>query len=117
MTRPRLLLHLEGAAVLLAAILFYQQAHAGWWWFGLLLLVPDISMLGYLAGKKLGAAFYNLAHTYTVPVLAYFLLRFSGHDSCQWLIPIWLAHIGLDRLLGYGLKYETAFKDTHLQKV
>jgi Domain of unknown function (DUF4260) len=117
MTKPKLLLQIEGASVSFAAGILYQQSHAGWLWFGLLFLSPDLSMLGYLANKKLGAAFYNLAHTYTAPFLVYFVLRFSGQGSFLWLALIWFAHIGFDRLLGYGLKYETAFKDTHLQKV
>ena len=117
MTKPGLLLHLEGAAVLLAAGILYQQSHAGWLWFGLLFLAPDLFMLGYLANKKIGAALYNLAHTYSAPVVAFLILQFSGHGSALWLVWIWIAHIGFDRLLGYGLKYETAFKDTHLQKV
>ena len=74
-------------------------------------------MLGYLAGKKIGAHAYNLAHTYTMPALLALVLWLSGQTSFLWLAIIWTAHIGFDRLLGYGLKYETAFKDTHLQKV
>lgn len=74
-------------------------------------------MLGYAANKTIGAALYNLAHTYTAPFLAFLILWGSGHGSALWLVWIWIAHIGFDRLLGYGLKYETAFKDTHLQKV
>jgi len=117
MTKPKLLLQIEGGAVLLAAGILYHQSHGSWLWFALLFLVPDFSMLGYLANKKLGALFYNLAHTYTAPFLALSALWFSGQTSYSWLILIWFAHIGMDRLLGYGLKYETAFKDTHLQRV
>ena len=115
--KPRLLLHIEGAAGLLAACLFYQQLHGSWLRFAVLFLTPDLFMLGYLAGNKVGAFGYNLAHTYTGPLLAFGILRFSGSLSYDWLILIWVAHIGWDRLLGYGLKYETAFKDTHLQRV
>jgi hypothetical protein len=82
-----------------------------------LFLTPDLFMLGYLAGNKVGAFGYNVAHTYTAPVLAWSALWFSGETSGYWLVLIWVAHIGWDRLLGYGLKYETAFKDTHLQRV
>jgi hypothetical protein len=114
---PRLFLHIEGAIVLLTACVFYAHLRASWLWFAVLFLAPDISMLGYLAGKKAGAMLYNLAHTYTVPALAAVALFSSGHGAYLWLVVIWGAHIGFDRLLGYGLKYETAFKDTHLQKV
>jgi hypothetical protein len=115
--KPRLLLHIEGAAVLLAACIFYHQVHGSWIWFAVLFLAPDFFMLGYLANKKVGALVYNLAHTYTAPVLVFSILWFSGATSYFWLTLIWLAHIGWDRLIGYGLKYETAFKDTHLQRV
>jgi hypothetical protein len=117
MLKPKLLLQFEGAAVLLAACIFYQQSHGSWLWFGLLLLTPDFSMLGYLANKKLGAAFYNLIHTYTCPLVLLSILWLAGQSSFAWLGLIWLAHIGMDRMMGYGLKYETAFKDTHLQRV
>lgn len=74
-------------------------------------------MLGYIVNKKLGAAFYNSAHTYAAPLLVFAFLWCSGLSSSLWLILIWLAHLGLDRMVGYGLKYETAFKDTHLQRM
>jgi len=74
-------------------------------------------MIGYLANKKLGAIIYNLIHTYTLPLLVYAGLYFLGQTPYEWLILIWLAHIAFDRLLGYGLKYNTAFKDTHLNRV
>ena len=74
-------------------------------------------MLGYIAGNKVGALSYNLAHTYALPACLVAVYWFVGHPWCLWLGLICLAHIGFDRLLGYGLKYETAFKDTHLQRV
>jgi hypothetical protein len=117
MTTPRLLLQLEGAAVLGLACVLYQHLHGSWLWFSLLFLAPDLFMLGYLANKKAGAMVYNFGHTYTIPILLCLVLWFSGQESCLWLPLIWLAHIGFDRLLGYGLKYETAFKDTHFQRV
>jgi hypothetical protein len=112
MIHPKSLLHLEGAAVLVATCIFYQQAHDRWMWFGVLFLVPDFSMLGYPASKKLGASFYNLGHAYAAPFLLLLVLWLSVQTSYAWL-----AHVGFDRMLGYGLKYETAFKDTHLQRV
>lgn len=74
-------------------------------------------MLGYVANQKVGAAFYNLAHTYTAPFLLLLVFWLGGKTSDAWLALIWLAHLGFDRLIGYGLKYETAFKDPHLQRV
>jgi hypothetical protein len=117
MLKPRLLLHIEGAAVLFAICVLYQQVHGSWLWFGLLFPAPDFSMLGYLANERVGAAVYNLGHTYMMPLLLLLVLWRFGQTSYVWLSLIWLAHIGFDRMLGYGLKYETAFNDTHFQKV
>ena len=117
MIKPRYLLQVEGAAVLLAACLFYHQIHGSWLWFALLILTPDISMLGYLRSKPVGATAYNFAHTYIVPLLLLSGLWLTGENSYLWLGAIWLAHIGMDRMVGYGLKYDTGFKDTHLQRV
>jgi hypothetical protein len=93
---PKSLLHLESAAVLIAACTLYYQSRAGWLWFGLLFITPDLSMLGYLRNKRLGAAFYNSVLTYTAPILACSILWFSGQIA--WVMLIWLAHIGLDRM-------------------
>lgn len=114
---PRVLLHLEGAAILLASIVLYALRGGNWWLFGLLLLAPDLSALGYLAGNKVGAYCYNLVHTYLLPgVLAAYGL-FGSKELALLLALIWFAHIGMDRALGFGLKYTTEFKDTHLAHV
>lgn len=114
---PRSLLHLEGLAVLVGALALYFDAGFGWLTLVVLFLAPDLSMLGYLGGPRVGALTYDLVHTYVGPVAlgAYGVLGDSG--SATRVALIWLAHIGLDRLLGYGLKYPTAFGDTHLQRV
>jgi len=85
--------------------------------FLLLLLAPDLSMLGYLANPRLGSTIYNLAHTYVLPLALAGIGLEANFHVCVLLSLIWSAHIGVDRLLGYGLKYPTVFKDTHLQKV
>jgi hypothetical protein len=114
---PRLLLHGEGAAVAAAAVAVYFHADYAWWLLVALVLAPDLSMLGYLAGTRIGAAAYDAAHTYALPVVL---------AACGWIADaelaiqvglIWVTHIGVDRALGYGLKYPTGFKDTHLQRV
>ena len=115
--KPKLLLQIEGGAILAAACVIYHQLHGSWLWFALLLLVPDLSMFGYIINNKVGAMAYNFAHTYTVPILLSLALWLFGQASHVWLALIWMAHIGCDRLLGFGLKYETAFKDTHLNRV
>jgi hypothetical protein len=111
---PQMILRLEGAAVLIAAVTFYAYRSNDWPLFAVLFLVPDISILGYMAGRRVGAFTYNLGHSYLGPALlaAYGVLvsRYVAID----LALIWIAHIGFDRLLGYGLKYATAFGHTHL---
>jgi len=117
LTRPGLILRAEGGAICGASLLLYGEARANWLLFVVLVLVPDLSMLGYLSGARLGAAFYNLVHTLVAPLL---LIGFSVAFKQLWLVPfglIWSAHIGIDRLLGYGLKYPTRFHDTHLQRL
>ena len=74
-------------------------------------------MVGYLVSKSVGAAVYNLVHTYIVQLLLLSGLWLAGESAYWWLGAIWLAHIGVDRMSGYGLKHNTAFKDTHLQRV
>ncbi len=75
-------------------------------------------MLGYLANVKWGSLVYNLGHTYLAPWLLLAALYFSGRTSFEWLATIiWFAHIGMDRMFGFGLKYPTVFKDTHLNRV
>jgi len=114
---PKLLLHAEGLVVLVAACFAYQSLGASWGYFALFFLAPDLAMLGYAAGEKVGAWCYNAAHTYLGPAL----LAAAAYATEQsgWLAGavIWTAHIGFDRLLGYGLKYSTGFKDTHLHRV
>jgi hypothetical protein len=117
LTKPGLLLRIEGSFVLALSLFLYWQNHLRWWMFVALLLLPDLSMIGYLAGAKNGSRAYNLIHTLTGPLV---LVGYSLASAHLWLLPyglIWTAHIGLDRMLGYGLKYPTQFKDTHLQHV
>jgi hypothetical protein len=111
---PRALMQLEGLAMLAAATAAYAQTGQGWWLFALLLLVPDISMLGYLAGPRAGALTYNLGHTYLLPAGLVALGLWLAAPLATALGLIWLAHIGMDRAVGYGLKYPDAFTHTHL---
>ena len=102
--RPAALLRLEGAALLLAALLSYRHLGASWWLFALLLLFPDLGALGYLAGKRLGAVCYNAMHTSSVPALLLLLGLLTATPLALAIATIWFAHIGMDRLVGYGLK-------------
>ena len=114
---PARLLRLEGAALLGAATLVYFYHGGSWLVFLALLLAPDLALVGYRRGPRLGSLLYNLAHTTTLPLLLAGGALLAGNTSGLLLAAIWLAHIGLDRMVGYGLKYPTAFKDTHLDRV
>lgn len=111
---PKILLRLEGLAVLALSATAYAQYGSGWLVFAAAFLAPDLFMLGYLGGKKLGAAAYNFAHSYlfALPVLAFGVLAHQPLAVTAGLI--WTAHIGFDRALGYGLKYAEGFGFTHL---
>jgi hypothetical protein len=114
---PLALLRLEGFAVCLAALILYGQSHASWLLFSALFLAPDLSMLFYLLGPRIGAAGYNAVHVYLLPLGLAAFSWFSGWSLGLPLALIWLAHIGLDRMLGYGLKYPDGFKFTHLGRI
>lgn len=114
---PRVLLHIEGVAVAGSAIALYFNAGYPWWLFVALVLAPDLSMVGYLAGPAIGTAAYNGVHTYALPVVLAAIGVVVDAEIAVQLGLIWIAHIGIDRALGYGLKYPTAFMDTHLQRV
>ena len=111
---PRFLLRFEGALVLLLSLALFHRTGAGWGLFAALLLIPDLSMLGYLANPRLGASLYNAVHTYIGPLALALLSATAGLSGIHAFVLIWTAHIGMDRALGYGLKYPTAFGDTHL---
>lgn len=111
---PRAFLRLEGFLVLVAATLSYAGLGASWSIYVLLFLAPDLSISGYLAGPKIGAAVYNTAHFYGLPLaLIVGGMSMAIPDSLA-IGLIWAAHIGFDRALGYGLKYAEGFGASHL---
>jgi hypothetical protein len=114
---PRVLLRLEGLAVLAAAVTLYFYEDFGWILFVALILAPDLSFAGYAFGPRVGAVAYDAVHTEVFPVALGTVGVVAGSSGATKVALIWLAHIGADRLLGYGLKYPTAFKDTHLSRV
>lgn len=116
-TQPKILLHVEGGVLLTLALFAFWMTQGNWWLFALLILAPDLAMVGYLAGPRVGAAAYNAFHTYLFPGLLAVIGLLTVSAIPLHIALIWFAHIGGDRMLGYGLKYTTAFKDTHLQKV
>lgn len=111
------LLRLENTALALAALVAYQVTGGNWWLFLLLVLAPDLSMLGYLAGPRIGAWCYNAVHVWSAPVLLYLAGLAAGSALILHLALILAAHIAVDRALGYGLKHETGFQDTHLGRI
>ncbi len=111
------IIHVEGAIMFLAMLYLYGVYGFKWWVFIVFLFAPDISMLGYLANNRIGAIVYNLCHTYIVSGLAILVGLFFQVELLFVIGIIWTAHIGIDRLCGFGLKYKTAFKNTHLQKL
>jgi hypothetical protein len=114
---PSTLLRIEESALLLATLFVYQHLHASWLLFAILFFTPDLFMLGYLLNTRAGAATYNLAHTLTLPLTLVLESYVQHWRLALELALIWTAHIAFDRLLGYGLKYPTFFKDTHLQHI
>lgn len=118
MTSPvRTWLRVEGLAVLLLALLLYRAHGGGWVLFAVLLFVPDLSMAGYLAGARVGAVAYNVVHTYTGPLLLGTISVVAASGLGTSIALIWGAHVGLDRLLGYGLKLPSGFRQTHLGEI
>lgn len=107
-------LRLEGLAILSLSVFAYAQSGSSWLLFAFLLFVPDIFMLGYLANPRLGARVYNLGHTYLTPTFILVPGLVGNLPVTIAIGIIWFAHIGLDRLLGYGLKSPSGFKHTHL---
>ena len=113
----QIFLRLEGLAAVALSAVFYARTGASWWLFAALWLTPDLSMLGYLGGPKLGSRIYNAIHSYVTPAtLAVTALLLKSPAVLPYAL-IWMNHIGVDRLLGYGLKYPDGFRFTHLGKV
>lgn len=108
------LLKLEGLFIFILSTFFYFEHGGRLWMFIILLLAPDIFMIGYMKNNIIGARVYNFAHTYVVPGILVLIGYIMSIDILILLGLIWTAHIGMDRLTGYGLKRDSGFKDTHL---
>lgn len=113
----RLLLRLEGLCVFVVALFAYSRWGLGWGTFALYFLVPDASFLGYLAGSRVGAFAYNLAHSYLGAITCLMAGLLLPAPAALGAGIIWCAHIGFDRALGYGLKYGQGFGYTHLGRI
>ncbi|KAK0262584.1 hypothetical protein B0A54_10593 [Friedmanniomyces endolithicus] len=111
---PLLLLRVEGATILASTLWAYSRTGHSWWTFAAALLLPDLGMLGYLANTAAGSVFYNAVHTET-PAIVLLCTGFARGDSrVTGTALVWLAHIGMDRMCGFGLKYRDGFGHTHL---
>lgn len=113
----RLLLRLEGVVLFFGMTLLYGLWEGSWWVYAILFLAPDLSFAAYLAGPKAGAIVYNAAHSYLLPVALMTAGLAIASPLTLSLAMIWLAHIGIDRALGYGLKYQAGFASTHLGRI
>jgi hypothetical protein len=113
--QPRGWLRAEGLLTFVAATALYAYSGAAWLWYAVLFLAPDLSFLGYLAGPRVGATAYNAMHSYVGPLAASLALLILNVPAG--IVLIWFAHIGFDRTLGYGLKYPSAFQDTHMGRI
>ncbi len=113
----RILLRLEGLALFLGMTLLYGIWEGSWWIYAILFLAPDLSFAGYLAGPKAGAVIYNAAHSYMAPMTLMTIGFALSAPLVLSIAMIWLAHIGFDRALGYGLKYFAGFGFTHLGRI
>lgn len=111
---PKTVLRFEGIALFGATTTAYFTLGAPVWLFVVLALAPDLSMLGYLVGARVGSRLYNAFHTYVAPISLGAVGFVMGQTPLVWVALVWAAHIGMDRAFGYGLKYPTGFKHTHL---
>lgn len=108
------ILRFEGLLLFVAALYYYAMSDFSWTFFLVAFFAPDLSLLGYLGGARVGAISYNIAHSTIGPIISLVLGALLVSDVMLVIGVIWLAHIGFDRALGYGLKYSKGFHYTHL---
>lgn len=113
----RTLLRIEGVTLFVGMTALYGVWGGSWWIYAALFFLPDLSLLAYLAGPKAGAAFYNAMHTYMLPLILSFVGFGMALPLTLSISMIWMAHIGIDRALGLGLKYDAGFGFTHLGRI
>ena len=114
---PRIFLHLEGATILILSVVLYANMSFNWWAFALFLLTPDLAFVFYAINPRIGSIAYNLVHTLIFPLILGLLSYASGNNLGLQVALIWFAHIGMDRLFGYGFKYLGEAKQTHFSKI
>ena len=114
---PRRWLRLEAAAAFAGGVAIYGAVGGNWLFLLPLLLLPDLSMAGYLAGPRIGAMTYNVAHTWVTGLAVLGAGIWLASVPLELVGAVLVAHVGMDRLMGYGLKYPTSFGDTHLGRI
>ncbi len=108
------LLKLEEFMLFALSIYLFTKLNYAWWWYPLLFFTPDVSMLGYLGGTRLGAVIYDIVHHRALSIGIYILGAILANPPLQLAGLILFGHSSLDRVLGYGLKYSDSFQNTHL---
>ena len=111
------IIQLEEFAMFLFSIYLFNQLHFAWWWFLVLILTPDIGMIGYAFGNKAGAVIYNLFHHKAIALTVYVFGLYQQNETIQLIGIILFGHSSMDRMMGYGLKTYEGFKFTHLGKL
>ena len=111
------ILKFESLVFFISTICAYYFIGSSWWLFFILLLVPDFFMIGYIKNSYVGATIYNIGHTYVLPVVMFGMFFLFDIVDFLPISIIWFAHISMDRMLGFGLKYDENFKDTHLGRI
>ncbi len=111
------IIQLEEAALFGLGIYLFSLLNYAWWWFPALLLVPDLSMIGYAFGNKVGAWAYNVIHHRGLAIAVYLLGIYLANEVIQLTGVMLFSHSSMDRMFGYGLKYEQGFKFTHLGEI
>lgn len=111
------LIKVEEAAQFALSIFLFTQLPFALWVYPALLLVPDVSMIGYVMNPKIGAFFYNLFHHKAVAIVIGLLGFYLGNDFILLAGIILFGHSAMDRMFGYGLKFNTGFGDTHLGEI
>ena len=113
----RWLLRLEGLAIFLFALMAYQFLGFASGFFILIFFLPDLSWIAYFHSPNVGAIAYNFAHSYILPLILFAYGFFVSSSDADKVAIVWLAHVGFDRALGFGLKYPRGFRYTHLGKL
>lgn len=113
----KLTLKIEELSMFILGIFAFNQLDFSWWWFLVLLLTPDIGMLGYLINSKIGAITYNIFHHKGIAIIIYLLGIYLQNEIVQLTGIILFSHSAFDRVMGYGLKYSDGFKHTHLGNI